>query len=198
LFYKQSTSDKFFIGFKSSKSFVLFLSEPKLKTMHPNYLIILAAAIVPMVMGFIWYNPKVLGTAWMNASGLTEEKMKGANMGVVLGVSFLLSFILAFVLQFIVIHQWGVVSTLAGDPSFQDPTTELGMYFADFMNKHGQNFRTFKHGAFHGTFAGLTIVLPILGTNALFERKGFKYIAINVGYWTITLALMGGILCQWA
>ena len=25
-----------------------------------------------------------------------------------------------------------------------------------------------------------------------------KYVLINVGYWTVTLALMGGILCQTA
>jgi len=41
-------------------------------------------------------------------------------------------------------------------------------------------------------------VLPVMGVNALFERKGFKYIAINVGFWTVSLALMGGIICQWA
>jgi hypothetical protein len=39
-------------------------------------------------------------------------------------------------------------------------------------------------------------MLPILATNALFERKGFKYIAINAAYWIITLAVMGGIICQ--
>ena len=96
------------------------------------------------------------------------------------------------------IHQLGFYSTLAGDPTLQDPTSPTGMYFADFMAKYGQNFRTFKHGALHGTIAGITIALPIIGTNALFERKGFKYIAINVGYWTITLVLMGGIVCQFS
>ena len=38
---------------------------------------------------------------------------------------------------------------------------------------------------------------PILAINAMFERKTVKYIAINTGYWVVTLALMGGILCQW-
>jgi hypothetical protein len=166
--------------------------------MQPNFLILLLAALVPMVMGFIWYNPKVLGTAWMQASGITEDKMKGANMGVIFGVSFLLSFFLAFGLQFIVIHQWGVQSALMTDKSLQDPTSELGMYFANFMSKYGHNFRTFKHGALHGTMTGILTALPILGTNALFERKGFKYIAINCGYWIITLALMGGIICQFS
>ena len=165
--------------------------------MQPNFLILLLAALVPMVMGFIWYNPKVLGTAWMNASGVTQDKMKGANMPVIFGVSFLLSFLLAFAIQFIVIHQWGVFSCVA-TPENTGPASQLGMDFANFMGKYGHNFRTFKHGAFHGTLAGITIALPILGTNALFERKGFKYIMINVGYWTITMALMGGIICQFS
>ncbi|MEM1124806.1 MAG: DUF1761 domain-containing protein, partial [Bacteroidota bacterium] len=31
--------------------------------------------------------------------------------------------------------------------------------------------------------------------NALFERRGWKYIWIHTGYWFITLALIGGLLC---
>ena len=65
------------------------------------------------------------------------------------------------------------------------------------MAKYGNNFRTFSHGAVHGVLAGLFFVLPVMGTNAMFERKGFKYIAINVGYWIVTLAIMSGIVCGW-
>ena len=72
---------------------------------------------------------------------------------------------------------------------------EAVKYVNDMMAKYGNEFRTFKHGTFHGTLGGLAFALPILGTNALFERKGFKYIAINVGFWTISMALMGGIIC---
>ncbi|MBP9069986.1 MAG: DUF1761 domain-containing protein, partial [Bacteroidia bacterium] len=50
----------------------------------------------------------------------------------------------------------------------------------------------------HGALGGVLIALPILGTNAMFERKGFKYIAINCGYWIITMMVMGGIVCGWA
>lgn len=163
--------------------------------MTPNFLIVLLAALIPMVTGFIWYNPKVLGNAWMEAAGITEDKIKGANMAVIFGVSFLLSFILAFSIQFMVIHQWSVYSILANEPGMQDPNSEVSLMIKGFMEKYGNNFRTFKHGAFHGTLFGLTVVLPILGTNALFERKGFKYIAINVGYWMLTIALMGGVIC---
>jgi len=46
--------------------------------------------------------------------------------------------------------------------------------------------------------AGILFALPILATNAMFERKSFKYIAINAGYWIITIGLMGGVISQWA
>jgi hypothetical protein len=65
------------------------------------------------------------------------------------------------------------------------------------MGKYGDNFRTFKHGAFHGAINGLFVAVPILGVNALFEQKSFKYIAVNGLYWIITLSLMGGVICGW-
>ena len=166
--------------------------------MSPNFLAVFVAAFVPMIVGFIWYNPKVFGNAWMKAAGMTEEKMKGANMLVIFGVSFLLSLMLAFSMTIISYHQTFVHNSLINQPGFNDPNSEVSRYFADYMAKYGTNFRTFSHGMAHGILiAGLFIVLPVLGTNALFERKGFKYIAINVGYWLVTLGLMGGIVCAW-
>ena len=163
-----------------------------------NLPILAAAALIPMVMGFIWYNPKVLGTVWMQAADMTEEKMKGANMPLIFGLSYVLSFFLAVALNYVVIHQNHLFSILLEEPGFGEAGSEVQNYFDAFMAKYGGNFRTFIHGAFHGVIEGLLFVLPILGTNALFERKGFKYIAVNVGYWTITIALMGGVICQWA
>ncbi len=166
--------------------------------MHINFVVLLLAALIPMIVGFIWYNPKTLGTAWMKAADVSEDKMKGANMAVIFGLSFLFAIMLAMAEQFIVIHQYHVYSIFQGDPTMQDPNSATSLMLADFMAKYGSNFRTFKHGAFHGVIAGLFIALPIIGTNALFERKGGKYIFINAGYWTITLALMGGVICAFA
>jgi hypothetical protein len=166
--------------------------------MKLNFVIILAAALIPMVLGFIWYNPKVFGNAWKNAAGVTDEKMKGANMALIFGLSFVLSFLLAMSVQFMVIHQWSIYSILANEPGIKEEGSEINLWIKDFLAKYGNNFRTFKHGVFHGVMAGFTIALPILGTNAMFERKGFKYIAINVGYWIVCLALMGGVICAFA
>lgn len=41
--------------------------------MHINFLAVLVAALVPMVMGFIWYSPKTFAPAWIREAGLDEE-----------------------------------------------------------------------------------------------------------------------------
>ncbi len=166
--------------------------------MEINFLILLAATLVPLVMGFIWYNPKVFGNAWMQATGMTEEKAKGANMPLVFGLTALFSFFIAFLMQTIVIHQFSVFGVLSQQPDFADANSESSTMFKRFMELYGNSYRTFKHGAFHGTLTALFLIIPIMGTNALFERKSFKYIAINGGYWIVCLALMGGIICAWS
>ncbi|MGB0917046.1 MAG: DUF1761 domain-containing protein [Flavobacteriales bacterium] len=158
-----------------------------------NFPVLLGAALIPTVVGFIWYNPKVFGNAWMAAADMTEEKMKGANMAVIFGVSFVLSVLLSVEMNFVTIHQAHLPSIFTGNE-----TPETTAVVESFMAKYGHIHRTFSHGALHGTLGGFFFALPILGTNALFERKGFKYIAVNVGYWIVTLALMGGVICQFA
>ena len=44
-----------------------------------NYVAIIAGAFSVMLLGWIWFNPKVLGTPWMKEVGLTEDDMKNAN-----------------------------------------------------------------------------------------------------------------------
>ena len=166
--------------------------------MIPNMLFIALAALIPMIVGFVYYNPKTMGTAWMNASGMTEEKMKGASMGKIFGFSLLLSFMLSIFLMSVVIHQSAIYSLYAGETGFGVEGSAVMNRIDQHMLELGDRFRTFGHGALHGTIAGLFFALPVLGINALFERKSFKYILINVGYWVITLALMGGVICQWA
>ncbi|OBQ51958.1 DUF1761 domain-containing protein [Tamlana sp. s12] len=156
-----------------------------------NLLAMLVAAISALVIGFIWYHPKVFGTAWMRATGLTEADLKGGNMAKIFILALFFAFLLSSALPGIVIHQVGALSLVGGDPSNALPS------YAAFLSDYGNAFRTFKHGALHGTLTGIFIALPILGTNALFERKGAKYIFINSGYWIVTLAIMGGIICAW-
>ena len=166
--------------------------------MHFNFIAVLVAALVPLVMGFIWYNTKVMGNAWMRECGLDEEKLKGANMALIFGLCFVFSLMLAFVMQMLVIHQMHVYSLFQHyEKDMQDPNSAVSVLLKNIMDTCGNEFRTFKHGALHGFMSSLFIVLPVMATNAMFERKSWKYIWINWGYWAISFMLMGGIVSAW-
>ena len=163
--------------------------------MPTNYYLYFLTALIPLVLGSIYYNPKVLGGAWLKVNGFTEENMRGANMPVIFGLTYLFSFLMSFIMTSIVVHQHGVFSLLmpdvmeAGSVAQQDITA--------FMAKYGGRFRTFGHGALHGFLISVFLVLPVIGISALFERRGGKYIFIHFGYFAITLMLIGGILCKY-
>lgn len=130
-----------------------------------NWLSMVISTLIPTIIGFIYYNPKVVGTAWMNSLGFTEEDLKGGNMAVMMVVSLVLAFLISFFL----------------------------LNFNNGPGQEGE-FDTFKHGAFHGVFIGVVMAIPVLVTNGMFERKTAKNLVINAIYWLITLALMGGVL----
>ena len=154
-----------------------------------NFKAIFVASFSSFIVGFIWYNPKVFGTIWMNETGMTEEKARQSSMLKVFGLTFVFSFMLAFIMPTFVIHQFGALG-MVGGPS--EVEKAMPSYLA-FLSDYGNVFRTFKHGALHGSMIGLFVALPVIATNCLFEQKSFKYAAITSGYWII----MGAIICGW-
>lgn len=110
----------------------------------PNWLAILIAALIPMIVGFIYYHKSVFGKPWMNSLGYTDENLKGGNMAIIFAVSLLMSFMMS---MFLLIN-------------------------VDGAGQEGE-FDTFKHGMFHGAFVAIMVGIPVLVTNGLFERKKF-------------------------
>ena len=141
--------------------------------MNINWLALVAAAILPLATGFLWSGP-LFGKAWMKESGMTEEKAKQMNPAKTYGLAVVFAFLLAFSIY---------MTVMVGGP--------------DDMRHGMEPYLTFKHGALHGSMLALFVALPVFATNALFEQKSFKYVAINIGYWVVTMALMGGIVNAW-
>ena len=166
--------------------------------MNINFIAVVIAALVPTLVGFVWYHPKVMGKVWEQTTGIDSTIPGNRSMPVVFGLSLLLSFLLAGSMLPITIHQMSVYAMVANEPGFNDPNSEIGQMLSSLMAKYGNNFRTLKHGALHGFMISLFFMLPIMGTNALFERKSTKYILVNAAYWAITLTLMGAIICAYA
>lgn len=158
-----------------------------------NFSVLFGAALVPLLVGMVWYNPKVFGNAWMHANGFTEESVK-ANprpMWQIFLFTYIFSLLASMVYWQLCVHQMGAMGMIGGGinertlPSFQA-----------FMNDYGTAFRTFKHGALHGGMASFTMGLFMVGVGAMFEMRSWKYIFLHVGYLTICGIIMGGLICQ--
>jgi len=164
--------------------------------MDGNYWIVLVTAFIPMILGFIWYNPKTFEPAWMKETGLTREDIDGGNMLVIFGTAFVMSILLGLGLMSIVIHQFGLFSLFASQPDFAVEGSEMAKQYAAMAEQVAGRHRSFGHGVFHGAITGFFLVLPVLLNQALFERKSLKYVGINASYWILTVALMGGVICK--
>lgn len=165
--------------------------------LQPNMLVTALAALIPLLVGFVWYNPKVFGNAWMKGAGLTEESMKGANMALIFGLTYVFSFMIAFYGHTLCIHQYGLQSLIMeehGKGAIPGSAEE----FTRLMGIYGNSFRTWGHGVVHGIVTAIFFVLPLLAIGSLFERRGWKYILINFGYWAVSLAVMFAIICQFS
>jgi hypothetical protein len=135
-----------------------------------NYLAILVAAIVNMVLGALWYGP-LFGKTWTQLCGFTSEKMdemkkKGMTKSYVL--MFAGSLIMAYVLNYFVV------------------------YASSYTNASGA-----YAGLMVGVWAWLGFVAPTTVGMVLWEGKPWKYWYIVSGYYLVALAIMGKILAIW-
>ncbi len=164
--------------------------------MEPKFWLVFVTALIPLIVGFIYYNNATAGKAWMRESGMTLEKAQSGNMLMIFGFTYILGIFLSFMMSGMVIHQMGIFSTFMGS-DFETAGTENYQLYHTVMDKFGAVHRGWGHGLLHGIMAALFVAWPILAINAMFERRGWKYTAIHLGYWVITLALIGGILCAY-
>src|SRR4051812_9154741 len=97
---------------------------------HINFLAILCSSIVPMVMGFIYYHPSVMGTRWMTANNFAKENLTPPKP-----VLYFLAFVMSFLLSFFL---WGWVTGAGGVEQSQ------------VVAPDGHSYVTFQHGLVHG------------------------------------------------
>src|SRR5918999_5423650 len=66
-----------------------------------NWVAIVVAAIIPMVLGALWYSPVLFADPWMRAVGRTREELAGAQLGYVLSAigALVSSYVLARIVK---------------------------------------------------------------------------------------------------
>jgi hypothetical protein len=161
--------------------------------MTPNILILALCAFIPFAVAFLWYSkPLFGGTNWNAIANLTEEQANKKVKPLQLASTLVLNFLIAFGLSQLVLHQMGVFSLVGGNAELLKTGTG-----AAFLAEYGGNHLTFGHGLFHGIMAAILLFVPFLGYTTIFDRKSKKYFFVNLGYWVISLGLMGGVIAVW-
>ena len=131
-----------------------------------NYWAIVVATVSTMVVGSIWYTPKVFGIYWMRVAKVDNTSDRGA-VGPIL-TTLIVSFISAWVLAITTQVAW---TALDGNYLLMAITTGL-MLWAGFTAA-----RFITHDVFEGRPAGLTIL------NIAHELVTVLVMALIIGAW---------------
>ncbi len=141
-----------------------------------NWLAIVVAGLIPTIIGTIYYGP-LFGNAWYASMGKTKEEMEPSNPAVTYGLALVVALLASFSLKMLI------------ELMHKDVNASGELIFG--------SFHTFGHGALHGAFICIFLVVPVLISFSLFHKFSGKNIILNVLFWIICFALMGGILDAW-
>lgn len=162
-----------------------------------NFYWLFITAAFPLIIGSIYYNPKVFGRAWISAAGLTETQARQDSMIKTFLLSYLFGLFVSYIIFLFAVHQSSVYQLFLHEKDLLVEGTEINNYIKEFMTKYGDKHRSFGHGVIHGVEITVLMGFGLIGINTLFERRPMKYLWIHLGFWAICGALMGGVLCAW-
>lgn len=133
-----------------------------------NYLGILVAGVINMILGFSWYGP-LFGKPWMKYMGITKEQMekaktKMAEMNMKYAMMFVTSLVQAYVMQ------WLIRTTGASDV---------------------------VSGVMVGALAWLGFAATVQFANWNFSGKKFGLFLIDTGYFFVSFVIFGALFAVW-
>lgn len=132
-----------------------------------NYWAVIAATLSSMVVGSVWYTPKVFGNYWMKAAGVTPSGDSKDAIRPIL-VTLVVSFITAWVLA----GAAYISFTFYGGGFFINSLVTGIVLWGGFTAA-----RFITHDAFDGRPAGLTVL------NVAHEFVTIVVMAIIIGVW---------------
>jgi hypothetical protein len=135
---------------------------------QPNVIAVIVAAVIPMVVGMLWYSPVLFAKKWMALIGKTEEEIKKEGPGKAYALSFIASIVMAYVMAHLVTYS----STFTGSTGI-------------------------AAGLETGFWSWLGFVVTTNSASVLFEFKPRGLYFINMGYQLVSMLLMGALLGVW-
>ena len=67
-----------------------------------NIWAVLVSAVAFWALGALWYSPLLFSKRWQKEVGLSDEKLKSANMSLIFGTSFLIMLLMVWALNFVI------------------------------------------------------------------------------------------------
>ncbi len=132
-----------------------------------NWAAILAAVLVNMLVGFIWYSKWLFYDIWVKAQGKKNASMRsGPNI-------YILSILLAFVQALILKHM----------------LTYTAAYYPSMSN--------IQVGITTALWLWLGFVVATMGLNYLYAGRSRALFAIDSGYFLCVLLINGVLLASW-
>ncbi|RNE62270.1 DUF1761 domain-containing protein [Cryobacterium tepidiphilum] len=132
-----------------------------------NYWAVILATLSSMVVGSIWYTPKVFGRYWMKAANVTPSG-RAADAVVPILITLLVSFVTAWVLAGATYIAWDFY----GGSYFRNAVVTALMLWAGFTAA-----RFITHDAFDQRPRGLTLL------NVAHELVTILVMSIIIGVW---------------
>jgi hypothetical protein len=136
-------------------------------TVDINWLAIVAAVIVNMVIGFVWYSPALFAKPWAKLTGRKMNEMGDGAQG------YILTTVGAFFQAFILLHF----------------VTYAAYFYPDYSAA--------SVGMLTAFWAWLAFVAVPQGVNTVFAGTRKKLLAINTGYFLVVLLINGVLLSVW-
>ncbi len=129
-----------------------------------TFLPILAAGIVSVLIGYVWYHPRVFGSVWMRHANLSPEARERGGRRAALGafIGLLASMLAAWVMN--------VIGVAFGIFDIAGAVLDLALWI------------------------WLGFVVPVMLGAVLWEQRSWTYFAINAFYWLVSLSAMAIVL----
>ena len=139
-------------------------------TVEVNYLAVVVAAVVSMVLGYVWYGA-LFGKQWISMMKFTPEAMAEARakgMGKTYALMFVGSLVMSYVLWHTIVFAIGFTQTSGA-----------------------------MTGVSTGFWMWLGFIAPVTLGSVLWEGKPWRLWILNIGYYLVTLVATGAILAAW-
>jgi hypothetical protein len=127
-----------------------------------NYVAVVVAALVPLLLGALWYSTALFARPWMRAVDRTQDELKGAGLGYVISAvgALFMSYALARIVRWAEVDElWnGALVGLLVWVGFVAPVLGVTTYFAGrpgrlwLINAGYQLVALVLVGAIHGVW----------------------------------------------